>query len=376
MYSDVSGYVGIGTTNPVAELHLGGTYTSLQMGSSTTPSENFHFVGQKTGDSPNFGLYNGNLGTGNLLWMVMTNGNMGLAVWNPIAQLQLGGTYTSLQMGSSTTPSENFHFVGQKTGASPNFGLYNGNLGTGNLLWTVMANGRMGLGVPNPIAELQLGGTYTSLQMGSSTTPTDNFHFVSQKVGTGPEFILCNGNLGSGTPLLTMRASGNHNIEGSVGVRGNIAILSKQTGDVVMTLGEGLDYAEGFNVTKTETEEAGPGTVLVIDPANAGKLTVSTRAYDTKVAGIVAGAKSLGSGVRLGTGQFDQDVALAGRVYCNVDATETAVRPGDLLTTSTTPGYAMKASDPSRAYGTILGKAMENLEQGKKGQILVLVTLQ
>jgi hypothetical protein len=36
----------------------------------------------------------------------------------------------------------------------------------------------------------------------------------------------------------------------------------------------------------------------------------------------------------------------------------------------------MKASDHVRAQGAILGKAMESLEQGKKGQILVLVTLQ
>jgi len=103
---------------------------------------------------------------------------------------------------------------------------------------------------------------------------------------------------------------------------------------------------------------------------------MSARAYDSKVAGIVAGAKGQGSGVRLGPEQFDYDVALAGRVYCNVDATQTAVEPGDLLTTSATAGYAMKATDYTRAQGAILGKAMEKLEKGKKGQILVLVTLQ
>jgi hypothetical protein len=94
------------------------------------------------------------------------------------------------------------------------------------------------------------------------------------------------------------------------------------------------------------------------------------------VAGIVAGGKGLGSGVRLGVGQFDYDVALAGRVYCNVDATGGSIQPGDLLTTSGTPGYAMKANDLACAQGAILGKAMESLEAGEKGQILVLVTLQ
>jgi len=158
-----------------------------------------------------------------------------------------------------------------------------------------------------------------------------------------------------------------------VGIWGQMVIFTA-AGNTAIRLGEGLDYAEGFNVSAKQ--ETGPGTVLVIDPANPGKLALSTEAYDKKVAGIVAGAKSLGSGVRLGGEQFDKDVALAGRVYCNVDATKEAVRPGDLLTTSATPGHAMKVTDYGKAQGAILGKAMENLEQGKKGQILVLVTLQ
>jgi hypothetical protein len=116
--------------------------------------------------------------------------------------------------------------------------------------------------------------------------------------------------------------------------------------------------------------------VMAIDPENPGKLKMSDRPYDTKVAGITAGAKDLGSGVRLGNGQFDCDVALAGRVYCNVDATEMSIEPGDLLTTSAMPGYAMKVADYDKAQGAILGKAMQRLDKGQRGQILVLVTLQ
>ena|GEM_PF-601955 len=144
----------------------------------------------------------------------------------------------------------------------------------------------------------------------------------------------------------------------------------------VLELGKGLDYAEGFDVTPDDEQEIEPGCVLIIDPDNPGQLALSSVPYDSKVAGIVAGAKDLGSGVRLGIGEYDHDVALAGRVYCNVDATAAAIEPGDLLTTSSTPGYAMKATDPGRSHGAILGKAMEKLEKGQKGQILVLVTLQ
>lgn len=195
----------------------------------------------------------------------------------------------------------------------------------------------------------------------------EHFRITRQgdKVGlymTGSEFVMGKVGIGTTTPSKELT------------VCGNVVLQSKATGATILELGEGLDYAEGFDVV--QKDEVAPGTVLVIDPDNTGKLTVSTTAYDTKVAGIVAGAKNLGSGVRLGTGQFDQNVALAGRVYCNVDATEIAVRAGDLLTTSTAPGYAMKVADHTRSQGAVLGKAMESLEQGKKGQILVLVALQ
>jgi len=156
-------------------------------------------------------------------------------------------------------------------------------------------------------------------------------------------------------------------------VKGNIKVRNS-VGTVVMELGTGLDYAEGFDVSDETGIE--PGTVLSIDPLNPGKLKICNQAYDKKVAGIVAGANGLGSGVRLGVEEYDFDVALAGRVYCNVDATKMAVEPGDLLTTSKTPGYAMKVADTDDAPGAILGKAMEGMEKGKKGQILVLVTLQ
>ena len=156
---------------------------------------------------------------------------------------------------------------------------------------------------------------------------------------------------------------------------GHVDIYEYGTNTKVLELGKGLDYAEGFDVS-TDDAKVAPGTVLVIDPDTPGELAVSTEPYDRKVAGIVAGAKGLRSGVRLGGDQFEQDVALAGRVYCNVVATDGPIAPGDLLTTSDVPGYAMKVGDRQRAQGAILGKAMEPLAAGSQGKILVLVTLQ
>jgi len=153
-----------------------------------------------------------------------------------------------------------------------------------------------------------------------------------------------------------------------------VTIRDESTEAIALELGTGLDYAEGFNVSdKTNIE---PGTVLCIDPENPGRLKISGAAYDSKVAGIVAGANKLGSGIVLGKGAHDFNVALAGRVYCNVDATQAEIKAGDLLTTSARPGYAQKVTDYPKSRGAILGKAMENLAKGQTGQILVLVTLQ
>jgi hypothetical protein len=156
--------------------------------------------------------------------------------------------------------------------------------------------------------------------------------------------------------------------------KGNVAVMSRSSGATIVEIGEGLDYAEGFDVT--DAADIAPGTVLVIDSERPGRLAVSTRAYDRRVAGIIAGANGLGSGVRLGAETFPHNVALAGRVYCNVDASYGAVSPGDLLTTSPTPGHAMVVKEGSKAQGAVLGKAMEALAKGRRGQILVLVTLQ
>jgi hypothetical protein len=143
---------------------------------------------------------------------------------------------------------------------------------------------------------------------------------------------------------------------------------------VIVEIGEGLDYAETFPVSASDIT---PGTVMVIDPDAVGNLKVSTQPYDRKVAGIVSGAQDLSYGMRLGATNIDGlPVALAGRVYCNVDTSYGDIHPGDLLTTSPTPGHAMVVTDYTLAQGAIIGKAMQGVSGGQTSQILVLVTLQ
>jgi hypothetical protein len=118
--------------------------------------------------------------------------------------------------------------------------------------------------------------------------------------------------------------------------------------------------------------------VVVIDDQNPGHLKLSDRTYDTRVAGVVSGANGINPGIQMqqqGLLEGGQNVALTGRVYVQADTSNGAIVPGDMLTTSREPGYAMKVTDHARAAGAILGKAMGGLSEGK-GMVLVLVTLQ
>ena len=58
-----------------------------------------------------------------------------------------------------------------------------------------------------------------------------------------------------------------------------------------------------------------------------------------------------------------------------VSAESGAIKPGDLLVTSSKPGYAMKGSDHSQMMGAIIGKALEPLDAGT-GVIEVAVSIQ
>jgi len=139
----------------------------------------------------------------------------------------------------------------------------------------------------------------------------------------------------------------------------------------------GADLAEPFDVNG----EPVPGMVVAIDPAHAGQLRVSDRPYDTTVAGVISGANGLSPGVLMRDEESEHargrhPVAMTGRVWCFADATSAEIRPGDRLTTSDTPGHAMRVSDEARSPGTVIGKAMSPLPRGEKGLVLVWVNLQ
>jgi hypothetical protein len=143
------------------------------------------------------------------------------------------------------------------------------------------------------------------------------------------------------------------------------------TGDIRLA---NADCAEDFDVACLEQVE--PGTVMVIN--SEGALEPSDRAYDKRVAGVISGAGNYKPGIVLdkqASSTNRMPIALMGKVYCKVDASYGAIEVGDLLTTSPNTGHAMKADDPLKAFGAVIGKALQPLDEGQ-GLIPILIALQ
>lgn len=142
------------------------------------------------------------------------------------------------------------------------------------------------------------------------------------------------------------------------------------TGDIRLV---NADCAEDFDVIDASAES---GTVMVMD--DQGALRHSYQAYDKRVAGVISGAGNYKPAIILDSHNSTTNrkpIALIGKAFCKVDAQYAAVESGDLLTTSPTPGHAMKVTDPQKAFGAVIGKALLPL---KEGQALVpmLIALQ
>jgi len=186
------------------------------------------------------------------------------------------------------------------------------------------------------------------------------------------------------TLLLTQNGTGDMmrcEIPAAKGQKGETVFRIQNDGRIVgsvLELTGGSDLAEPFDVSPAGAEIR-PGMLVSIDAQNPGKLILSGQPYDRSVAGIISGAGQINPGMIMGqagtVAEGRYPVALTGRAYCWADASRGPIRPGDLLTSSPIPGYAMKVIDHDRAQGAVIGKAMSSLDGGR-GLVLVLVSLQ
>jgi hypothetical protein len=359
---DASGNVGVGTTRPTAKLYVNNQDNSIGAvlatntegpgelrvySYSTHPvnvssfgivhafynDERNGFINFCRGEATNGGFLT--LGTsGSERLRIDTNGNVGIGTTSPTAKLYVNNQDNSIGAVLAT----NTEGPGELRVHS--YTTHPVNVSSFGIVHAFYNDERNGF-INFCRGEATNGGFLTLGTSGSERLRIDT-----------------NGNVGIGTSSPATRLH----------VAGDITV----TGDVLLT---GADCAEQFDVSEAVVPES--GTVLVIDES--GALRESCQAYDKKVAGVVSGAGDYRHGILLDRRSESSDrrvpVALVGKVFCKVDARFSPIDVGDLLTTSTTPGHAMKAMNPAEAFGSVIGKALRPLQTGK-GLIPILIALQ
>lgn len=392
------GNVGIGTSTPAHRLSLigGPSWTangwlgSVELPNGSALAWQANAAGQRFGmGHANTGFYlfrtasNPGTTTSPALYDFVVNdvGSVGIGVNAPTAGYRLevaGSTILRPSNGSIQFGSPNAELGLSMT---PNAGN-RADLRFDGTTFKLLAG--TGVGPPSSVNGITINAASGNVGIGGSPTPVSKLEVVAQDalslVGYQPFLTLHDANAGyarsriqgvGGAIVLEPESfvnGSNPNSSVVIANNGNVSLRS-------LTIRGGADVAEPFELSDNSIAK---GSVVVIDEEHEGKLKLSNRAYDTQVAGIVSGANGINPGISLyqqGALEGGQNVALSGRVYVLADATSGAIKPGDLLTTSSTPGHAMRVADPTRSQGAILGKAMTALKAGQ-GTVLVLVTLQ
>ena len=141
------------------------------------------------------------------------------------------------------------------------------------------------------------------------------------------------------------------------------------------------DLAEVF----AATGQVEPGDIVVIDSENPDKVIKSSRAYDQSVIGVVSQRPAViftGDTVLMPTAEqvlSEPPVALAGKIKIKVCLENGPIKRGDLLTSSSMPGTAMKAGQNIETQNAIIAKALEDFtkpnHENESGEIIAIIMI-
>ena len=190
---------------------------------------------------------------------------------------------------------------------------------------TLSAFQKVGIGTVSPVAKLEVADSQTTLALRTET----NF-------------------------ITFLNSAGN-----TVG-----QIISNGSGGVTYST-SGSDFAEYFRKA-AEEETFEPGEVVCLNTLG---LVTKCDSVNTQMIGVVSGHAGFA-----GNGNYANDpkyvlVGLLGQLEVKVSTESGEINPGDTLTSSTTPGVAIKAEK----NGQILGRALEAFTASESGKIKAFV---
>lgn len=405
LYVDNVGNVGIGTTTPAARVHVSGAQEGVRLSGNTAGTGSQAFLTFYDSAGVRTGWAGDGSGSDTAVFLasetsdvvlstaaarvvnVKPNGNVGIGTTTPTRALEIHASQGTLNLTTDANTNGSVLELRNNTASPAYFGAVNFLTSSGSAIgqiacagdnslrfansqerMRITSNGNVGIGTAAPAKSLHIAASGEPVLVLQDTGPVSTQAGYIAFWNANPTETAWVGYGSPGSPDFSIS---------NARTGGNIALTPGAGGVVRVPILEitGADIAEKFPMT----DKVEPGLVVAIDPANAGKLCLARGAYNHCVAGVVSGANNFSVGAVLGHLPGNEDappIALSGRVYVQCDATAGAIEPGDLLTTSDTPGHAMKAADRDRSQGAVLGKAMTSLASGHRGFVLVLVSLQ
>ena len=370
-------YVGIGTTSPGYKLDVAGIVNATALYVNGSP-----YVGSQWTTSGSNIYYNtGFVGIGSSTpsSVLSISNNLNTTANTPLFTVSstTGGTSTTTFM--TVLSSGN---VGINT-ATPAYNLDVGgsaSFGTGGESMRVDTTGFVGIGTSSPYALLSLSNNVNSV------VNTPLFVIASTTGGTSTSTlmtVLANGNMGVGTSTPYALLS----VESSVSGLTDLFAIATSTSGLVFKInsygqvyGDGAysspaaDYAEYFYTNSVDLHS---GEIVCIDILSNNSVKRCERGADNNVMGIVSTKPSV-IGNYIKAVETDPShyviVGMMGQVDAFVTAENGTINIGDSLTTSSsTPGFAMRAGPGDSTVGVALEPFTGDTGMGT-GEIKVLIS--
>ncbi len=212
----------------------------------------------------------------------------------------------------------------------------------------------------SPLNALQLFDSEGDIAL--TTAPDKDLKIILGSPLSMVNILVGNLKIGKGDPedLLGFKLKGEDVfISGELGVKGKTYL-----GDQVFL--QDSDIASQMSILEPEVEE-GDVVVAVTDPNLTPLARVSYQPNDKNILGVISGKPA----ALLRASLIGKKVALTGVIKIKATNENGLIRKGDLLTTSSLFGHAMKASYPGAG---IVAKALEDFDQ-EKGMIKALLQL-